>query len=250
MARRRRRCPGGLACHGMNRATALEAIFASAGDYAAFERVLAEARLRELDCEGGRVWVCSNVLMPNHWHLVLWPEPGADAAVTRFMKWLTLTHAQRWHAHRRTSGTGALYGARFGSFPVQEDWHFLKVCRYVGATRPGPTWRRVRRSGRGGAWRRGRAAVRVGWRRPRFWTSGPSPAHQTGSGGWTRRGARRNGRRCGRRGRPYGGEGWLAGTAARLGLTSSPRPVGRPPQSPPPPGVPGGRTAWTGYNGF
>jgi hypothetical protein len=47
------------------------------------------------------------------------------------MKWLTLTHAQRWHAHRHTAGTGALYGARFKSFPVKEDWHFLKVCRYV-----------------------------------------------------------------------------------------------------------------------
>lgn len=47
------------------------------------------------------------------------------------MKWLTLTHAQRWHARRKTAGTGALYGARFKSFPIREDWHFLKACRYV-----------------------------------------------------------------------------------------------------------------------
>jgi putative transposase len=69
--------------------------------------------------------------MPNHFHLVLWPRPGEDEAVSRLMKWLTLTHAQRWHAHRHTAGTGALHGARFKSFPVREDWHFLKVCRYV-----------------------------------------------------------------------------------------------------------------------
>jgi hypothetical protein len=47
------------------------------------------------------------------------------------MKWPTLTHAQRWRAHRHTAGTGARYGARFKSFPVREDWYFLKVCRYV-----------------------------------------------------------------------------------------------------------------------
>ena len=69
--------------------------------------------------------------MPNHFRLVLWPQPGEDEAVSRLMKWLTLTHAQRWHAHRHTAGTGALYVARFKSFPVREDWHFLKVCRYV-----------------------------------------------------------------------------------------------------------------------
>jgi REP element-mobilizing transposase RayT len=44
MPRKPRRCPGGIAYHVMNRATAREQIFATPGDYAAFERVLAEAR--------------------------------------------------------------------------------------------------------------------------------------------------------------------------------------------------------------
>ena len=127
MSRKPRRCPGGLAYHVMNRATARETIFAGDGDYAAFERVLAEARERE----AGRIRVCAYALMPNHFHLVLWPQSGEDEAVSGLMKWLTLTHAQRWHAHRHTAGTGALYGSRFKSFPVREDWHFLKVCRYV-----------------------------------------------------------------------------------------------------------------------
>ena len=55
-------------------------------------------------------------------------------------------------------------------------------------------------------------------------------------------------RRCGRRGRPYGGEGWLAETAARLGLASSLRPVGRPPKTPTPPEA--APTASTGSNSF
>ena len=85
----------------MNRATARETIFAGVGDYRAFERVLAEARQRE----DGKVRLCSCVLMPNHFHLVLWRRLGEDGAVSRLMKWLMLTHAQRWHAHRRTAGT-------------------------------------------------------------------------------------------------------------------------------------------------
>jgi putative transposase len=68
-------------------------------------------------------------VMPNHWHLVLWPR--ADGDVSRCVGWLTLMHTQRWHAHHHTTGTGHLYQGRFKSFPVQTDAHFLTVCRYV-----------------------------------------------------------------------------------------------------------------------
>lgn len=47
------------------------------------------------------------------------------------MAWVTLTHAQRWHAHRDSAGTGHVYQGRFKSCPVQEDEHFYSVCRYV-----------------------------------------------------------------------------------------------------------------------
>jgi REP-associated tyrosine transposase len=46
------------------------------------------------------------------------------------MRWITVTHAQRWHAHRQTSGSGPVYQGRFKSFPVQFDEHFLTVARY------------------------------------------------------------------------------------------------------------------------
>src|SRR6185437_2087226 len=45
--------------------------------------------------------------------------------------WLTLTHTQRWHAHRRSAGSGHLYQGRFKSFPVQGDGHLITLCRYV-----------------------------------------------------------------------------------------------------------------------
>jgi putative transposase len=45
--------------------------------------------------------------------------------------WLTLTHTQRWHAYRGSTGTGHVYQGRFKSFPVEADEHFYTVARYV-----------------------------------------------------------------------------------------------------------------------
>ena len=98
-------------------------IFEKEEDYEAFERVLQEA------VERVEMRLLAYCLMPNHWHLVAWPRE--DKELSRFTGWLTLTHTQRWHAHRGTTGTGHLYQGRFKSFPVQSDAHFLTVCRYV-----------------------------------------------------------------------------------------------------------------------
>ncbi|MBI5757981.1 MAG: transposase, partial [Planctomycetales bacterium] len=123
MGRAKRADDGGMVFHVLNRANARATIFEKPEDYAAFERVLGEARER-VDMR-----VLAYCLMPNHWHLVLWPRRDGD--LSKFMGWLTLTHTQRWHAHHHTVGTGHLYQGRFKSFPVQDDEHFLTVCRYV-----------------------------------------------------------------------------------------------------------------------
>src|SRR5262250_2597411 len=65
----------------------------------------------------------------NHWHLVLWPQ--REGELTAFVRWLTHTHTQRWHAHYHTSGTGHLYQGRFKSFPIEQDDHLYTVLRYV-----------------------------------------------------------------------------------------------------------------------
>lgn len=76
----------------------------------------------------------------------LWPREDGD--LSEFLRWLTLAHAQRWHAFHGTAGTGHLYQGRFKSFPVQTDVHFLTVCRYVernahraGLARQAKYWR-------------------------------------------------------------------------------------------------------------
>ncbi len=68
-------------------------------------------------------------VMPNHWHLVLWPREDPD--LSEYMRLLTAMHTQRWHAEHHTTGSGPLYQGRFKSFPIQADDHFLTVCRYV-----------------------------------------------------------------------------------------------------------------------
>jgi putative transposase len=121
MGRPHRAAEAGYVYHVLNRANARMSIFEDEPDYEAFEKVLRQA------VEGTETRLLAYCLMPNHWHLMVWPR----SELSRFVGWLTLTHTLRWHAHRRSTGSGHLYQGRFKSFPVQEDEHFYTVARYV-----------------------------------------------------------------------------------------------------------------------
>ena len=123
MSRAARRAPGGLVYHALNRAVARLPPLQKEGDFDAFERIMHEAMERH------PVRLLAYCLMPNHWHMVLWPR--VDGEMTRFLRWLTNTHTMRWHAHYHSSGTGHVYQGRFKSFPVEQDEGLLTVCRYV-----------------------------------------------------------------------------------------------------------------------
>lgn len=163
--------------------------------------------------------------MPNHFHLVLWPK--ADGQLSRFMQWMTMTHTQRWHAHRRTQGRGHLYQSRFKSFPIQEDWHFLSVCRYIERN---PL--RANLIEKAEDWRWGSLfslqnrslmhGLLADWPvdRPRDWAGRVNAAQDE-----QELAALRSSRD---RGRPYGQAPWVTKTAGKLGIESSLRPLGRP----------------------
>ncbi|HWE04132.1 MAG TPA: transposase [Tepidisphaeraceae bacterium] len=85
--------------------------------YAAFERVMAHSLAPE------PVKLRSYCLMPNHWHLVLWPH--ADGDLSRLMAWISNTHVKRYRQHLYDKIGGHLYQGRFKSFPVQRDEHLL-----------------------------------------------------------------------------------------------------------------------------
>jgi hypothetical protein len=77
MPRGRRVAPGGLVYHVWNRGVARLALFEQDADYEAFERVLAEA-MQEFPTR--RLSYC---LMPNHWHMVIWPRKAGELYLAR-----------------------------------------------------------------------------------------------------------------------------------------------------------------------
>ena len=123
MARIPRSAVGDMVYHVLNRANGREKIFQKEKDYEAFEKILFEAK------EKYPMRILSYCIMPNHWHLVLYPENGED--LSRFMRWITHTHTQRYHTHYKSIGYGHVYQGRFKSFPVDKDEYFIQLCRYI-----------------------------------------------------------------------------------------------------------------------
>jgi putative transposase len=240
MPRRPRVATGGVVYHVLNRAAGRLTLFRTDGDYAAFLRVLAEACRRS---PGVRL-LCY-CLMPNHFHLVLWPR--RDGELSEFMRWLTVTHAQRLHARRHNAGTGPVYQGRFKSFPVErEDMYFLVVCRYVerNALRANRVsraqdwrwcslWAREQPRGTGGKRRESGDDAQLPPLLPR--SEWPVEARRDWVA-WVNTAETEKElealRRSARRGTPYGSGRWALRTAEALGLLPTLRPRGRPPKRP------------------
>src|SRR5213596_2419872 len=123
MPRHARHAPGGIVFHALNRGNGRLTLFHKPPDYTAFEHLMIEAMARH------PTRLLGYILMPNHWHFALWPRK--DGEMTAFLRWLTMTHSQRLHAHRHTAGSGHVYQGRFKSFPCQRDDHLLTMLRYI-----------------------------------------------------------------------------------------------------------------------
>ncbi len=86
-------------------------------------------------------------LMPNHFHLVLWPINDGD--LSSWMHWPQDTHVRRYHKHHH--GSGHIWQGRFKSFPIAEDHHLLTVLRYAERNSVVPIWSSARSNGNGQA---------------------------------------------------------------------------------------------------
>jgi putative transposase len=125
MPRTARRFIDGLPYHLLNRGNRRQTIFSQPVDYEVFLTTMADA------IELVPIGVLAYALMPNHFHLVVWPSTGVE--ISAFMRWLMNAHIRRHHRFRELWGTGHLYQGRYKAFPVQTDHHLLTVLRYVEA---------------------------------------------------------------------------------------------------------------------
>lgn len=125
MPRTKRVDKADLFYHVMNRGNRRARIFSKASDYEAFIALLRAATARF------PIRLLGFCLMPNHWHLVVWPT--TDHAISAYMRWLTGTHVRKYHRLHALVGTGHLYQGRYTSVIVQGDYHLLNVLHYVEA---------------------------------------------------------------------------------------------------------------------
>ncbi len=215
MPRTARASVGGYCYHVLNRGNGWATVFHKPGDYEAFLDMMAEASVR---VPMRSVAYC---LMPNHFHLALWPH--ADGDLSRWMHWLLTTHVRRYVRHHGSSGH--VWQGRFKAFPIQDDDHLRVVLRYIernplraGLVERAELW----------PWSSLSRAVQTPALNP-----GPAPRGE----GWdegvnapmTEAECLAIGESI-RRDRPFGTEGWVRRTADALGLESSLRGPGRPRQ--------------------
>ena len=123
MARQARVAVGDVVYHVINRSNGRVKIFSTEKEYSHFESLLLEG----VKLTGMRV--LAYVIMPNHWHLVLYPTKDRD--MSKFMRWLTTTHVRQRRVRTKSIGHGHLYQGTYKSFPIQEDKHLHDVVRYV-----------------------------------------------------------------------------------------------------------------------
>jgi len=123
MPRRSRAGISHVVFHVLNRAVQGVTLFESRHEYARFLEIVVATMRR------APMRLLAYTVMPNHWHLVLWPDDDQDLAL--FMKLLTGIHAQEWRRLKGTTGRGAVYQGRYKAIAVQQGPHLLRLLRYV-----------------------------------------------------------------------------------------------------------------------
>jgi REP-associated tyrosine transposase len=218
MPRPKRITKGNIVYHVLNRANGRLRIFKKPQDFAAFEAILAEG------VDRFEMRLCSYCIMSNHWHLVLWPRNDGD--LSNFVRWITLTHAQRFHFSHKTVGIGHLYQGRYKSFPIQNDIRYLKTMRYIEAN---PL--RAGMVSSASDWPWSSLAIRCGAESEIVLSKGPKRLPND----WPRlvnctidQDEIDGIENCIKRGCPYGSKQWVTAKAKELNLESTIRPRGRP----------------------
>ena len=216
MPRSARSSQGGFVYHVLNRGNGRSVVFHKDGDYAAFLQLMLEAH------EKVPMRLVGYCLMPNHFHLLLWPHGDDD--LSRWMQWLMTSHVRKYHGHYK--GSGHVWQGRFKAFPIQEDEHFLTVLRYVERNTLRANlvqrsedweWSSLRPTGHASPERLLSAGPII---KPSDWIQSVNSVQTEAELTAIRTSVDR--------GTPFGESDWQIATAEQLGLESSLKPRGRP----------------------
>lgn len=109
--------------HVINRSNGRVKIFHNDSDYQHFESLLLEAK------ELTNMRILAYCIMPNHWHLILYPRN--DNNLSEFMRWLTTTHVRQVRAKTNSIGQGHLYQGAYRSFIVETEKYLVQLIRYI-----------------------------------------------------------------------------------------------------------------------
>jgi len=170
--------------------------------------------------------IIAYVIMPNHWHFLLYPRKDGDLGL--FMHQLTNTHTRQVKSLTKTIGTGPLYQGRYKSFIIQKDEHFLTVLKYIernpvraGLAASTEDWRW------GSAWRRAYGTPKQKKlladspvdlpANYRHWINAPESLKEL-----------EEIRTSINKARPYGADGWVEKTVKQFNLDATLRNPGRP----------------------
>ena len=220
MARPLRVDVGDQVYHVINRSNGRFTIFEENWMYQDFEYLLNEMR-EQFDMR-----ILAYVLMPNHWHMLLYPQEDGD--LSESMRWLGTAHTRRYHAQTETIGGGHLYQGRYKSFIVESSQHLLTVLKYIERN---PVRARLARQAEN--WRWGSAYRRLSGtskerkllaespvelpRNYHSWLNAPEPSEELTTI-----------RESIRKGIPYGMESWRSRMVERHNLAHTLREPGRP----------------------
>ena len=208
MPRTARASVGEMCYHVINRGNARQEVFRKDEDYKAFIKLFNDA------CGRIAMRMLGYCVMPNHFHLVLWPHSDGDLG--KWMQWLLTAHVRRYHHHYKSSGH--VWQGRFKAFPIERDDHLLTVLRYVernplraGLVERAQDWPWSSLS---------RSLCPLPVSRPLNWIDWVNQPQTEAELEQLRRSVNR--------GTPYGSADWVQRIASALGLEASLRPQGRP----------------------
>ena len=107
----------------MNRGVLRSKIFSTEQDDDAFVSILSETRLR--------IPIRILAVVSDAESLAFGVMAKTEKEISEYLRLVTGTHVQRWHANHETRGTGALYQGRFKACAVEGNEYLLTVLRYV-----------------------------------------------------------------------------------------------------------------------